>query len=95
MNSQPDIISRTSVPDGGAIFYGGCDLHEPRDCVIEKLFVTLAEIILACAVSAQSDSVFHTSAATYIEMAAEKTLIAQILLIAGKGAFNTACGEFF
>ena len=28
-------------------------------------------------------------------MATEKTLITKILLVAGKGALNTACGEFF
>ena len=63
--------------------------------MVEELFVTLAEIILTVTVGAQSDSIFHTSAATYIEMTAEKALIAKILLIAGKGTFHTACGEFF
>jgi len=38
------------MPGGGAIFYGGCYLHKSRDCVIEELFVTIAEVILAGAV---------------------------------------------
>ena len=62
--------------------------------MVEKLFVTIAEIILTTAVSVLSCSIFHTSAAAYIEMATEKALITKILLITGKGTFNTACGEF-
>ena len=95
MDSESDFVSGTGVPGGGAVFYGGCQLHKSRDCMVEELFVTVAEIILAATVSVLSSSIFHTSAAAYIEMTAEKALITKILLVAGEGALNTACGEFF
>ncbi len=63
--------------------------------MVEELFVTLAEAILAATVGVLSFSILHTSAAAYVEMAAEEALIAKILLIAGEGAFNSACGELF
>jgi len=92
--SEPDFICGTGVPGGGAVFYGGCQLHKSRDCMVEELFVTITEVILAATVGVLSSSILHASAAAYIEMTAEKALITKILLVAGKGALNTACGEF-
>jgi hypothetical protein len=51
LDSQPDFVSRAGVPGGGAVFYGGCYLHKPWDCVIEELFVAIAEVILTTGVS--------------------------------------------
>jgi hypothetical protein len=48
----------------------------------------------AAVLSIQANSVFHTSAATYIKVAAEKTPVTEILLLAGKGPLFTANCEF-
>jgi hypothetical protein len=94
LDSQSDSVSRAGVPGSRTVLYGGCYLHKPRDCVIEKLLITFAEITFPAAVlSIQTNSVFHTSAATYIKVAAEKALVTKILLLAGKCPFCTTGGE--
>ena len=70
--------------------------HEPWNCVIEKLLITFAEIAWVIYLTRiQTDPILHTPATANFKVCAEEALIAQILLVPGKGSFQIARSKLF
>jgi hypothetical protein len=90
-NSQPNILGGTCVP----VQRTGLDcrryLHKPWDCVIKELLVAPAEIAFSPRFAGQTHSVFHTAAATNVNVPANKTPVGEFFLILRKSSLFIAC----
>ena len=76
LDVQPYLVGRTCVSADRTVFNSDRDLHEPWNRVIEELLVAFAEIALAfIALLIHTCSVFHTSAATDIEVPAYEAFV--------------------
>ncbi len=78
-----------------AVFYLVGDLLEAGQCVVEELFVAVAEVaFIGGLVRVEPGSVFYAAAATIVQIATHEAFIADVLFVAGECSFDFALGKF-